>query len=79
MIKKFNSFEKINESSIDIDFENKVSGTDAYSTLCSSVADAISQFYADLAIEIGYEEGENDKDRAVQNCIIGACDVNGQF
>ena len=69
MIKKFNEFNNVNESSVDLDFEDEVINTKSYSKLSDSMSKCIQEFHEDLRNEIGYEEGDTDKDRAVSNAI----------
>jgi hypothetical protein len=73
MIKKFGSF---NESSVDVDYQSKVEKTKAYRSLSSAIEAAISKFKLELEEEIGYEEGDMDKDLAVSAAIQGATDEN---
>lgn len=57
-------------------FETKVMDTKAYTKLSSEIRIAIENFHEDLLHEIGYEEGDSDKDRAVSIAIQHACDQN---
>ena len=74
-LKKFNE-NILLESSPDVDFETKVMDTKAYTKLSSEIRIAIENFHEDLLHEIGYEEGDSDKDRAVNIAIQHACDQN---
>lgn len=76
MIKKFNDFDKINESSPNYDFQVKVEKTQAWNELQKSFGVAIRKFTNDLENEIGYEEGDNDDDRAVGLSIQSAVDAH---
>jgi hypothetical protein len=71
MIKKFSDYQKINEGSVDYDFENEVVKTDAYKKLCDKVKEVVNEFREELSKEVGYELGDDtDKDRAVDNAIL---------
>jgi len=76
MIKKFNDFDKINESSPNYDFQVKVEKTQAWNELQISFGKAIKKFTNDLETEIGYEEGSKDDDRAVGLAIQSAVDAH---
>lgn len=60
------------ESSVDIDFESEVKGTNSYEELEDRMSDIIDKFKEDLKKEIGYEEGDTDKDRAIEIAIQDA-------
>ena len=76
MIKKFNDFNKINEGSPNFDFQSKVENTDAWNQLQREFGVSIKKFINSLENEIGYEEGDNDDDRAVGLSIQSAVDAH---
>ena len=73
-MKKFSELNKINESSPDYEFQNKVEKTNAYKNLSSKLQAAIDVFKSELGDEIGYDEGSSDDDRAVSLAIQSAMD-----
>lgn len=76
MIKKFNEFDKVNEGAPNYDFQVKVEKTKAWYELQKSFGEAIRKFTNDLETEIGYEEGDNDDDRAIGLSIQSAVDAH---
>jgi hypothetical protein len=66
MIKKFNKFSINEETSPDVDYEEKVKGTNAYRNLRDEIHALFENFQEELYDDMGYEEGDNDKDAAVQ-------------
>jgi len=63
---------KINESSIDYDVLHKIKQIPAYNQLKEKFRNAIDEFNAELissADEIGYDEGDNDHDMALNAAI----------
>lgn len=75
-INKFEDFRSINESSPDYELLNEIEETEAYTQLSAKFKEAIDTFMDEIKVEIGFEEGSKDEDRAVSLAIQSAVDAH---